>query len=160
MFFSILFIFTTILIKKGYASSIFARDTREIGTGDSLTERSVLLTENVEAGGLERHVVRSYNVSVRRQVQPIMELPEEVRDAGVRFRQRLQHHLGLRAAMLGQQDLAEPSLADDLQDVELFYQIHLRQEAVSRRRVAVHGDRYIVIDVHSSFVTFRHAYRR
>jgi len=68
-----------------------------------------------------------------------MELAEEVRDAGVGLGQRLQHHLGLRGAVLGQQDLAEPSLADDLQDVELVYEIHLRQKAVSRRRVAVHG---------------------
>jgi len=68
-----------------------------------------------------------------------MELPEKVRDAGVGLGQRLQHHLGLRGAVLGQQDLAEPSLADDLQDVELVYEVHLRQKAVSRRRVAVHG---------------------
>lgn len=67
-----------------------------------------------------------------------MKFPEEVRDAGVRLGQGLEHHLGLRAAMLGQQDLAEPSLADDLQDVELLDQIHLSQRIVSTRRAAAH----------------------
>lgn len=54
-----------------------------------------------------------------------MELAKEVRDAGVRLRQSFQHHLGLGASMLGQQDFAEPSLAHDLQDIELVDQIHL-----------------------------------
>lgn len=67
-----------------------------------------------------------------------MKFPKEVWDAGVRLRQGLQHHLGLRAAMLGQQDFAEPSLADDLQDVELVDQIHLSQRIVSTRRAAAH----------------------
>lgn len=73
-----------------------------------------------------------------------MKFPKEVRDAGVRLRQGLQHHLGLRAAMLGQQDLAEPSLADDLQDVELVDQIHLSQRIVNTRRAATHD--VVVID--------------
>lgn len=68
-----------------------------------------------------------------------MELPKKIRDAGVSLRQRLQHHLGLRAAVLGQQDLAEPSFADDLQDVELVDQVHLfHKRSVTFPRVAVH----------------------
>lgn len=73
-----------------------------------------------------------------------MELPKEIREAGVSLRQRLQHHLGLRAAVLGQQDLAEPSFADDLQDVELVDQVHLFQETVSFPRGAAHD--FEVID--------------
>jgi len=34
----------------------------------NLTERGVFLTENVEAGRLERHVIGGYNVSVCRQM--------------------------------------------------------------------------------------------
>jgi len=73
-----------------------------------------------------------------------MKFPKEVRDAGIRLRQGLQHHLGLCTAMLGQQDFAEPSLADDLQDVELVDQIHLSQKIVSSRRAAAHD--VVVID--------------
>lgn len=54
-----------------------------------------------------------------------MELAKEVRDAGVRLGQSLEHHLGLGASMLGQQDFAEPSFAHDLQDIELVDQVHL-----------------------------------
>lgn len=65
-----------------------------------------------------------------------MELAKEVRDAGVRLRQSFQHHLGLGASMLGQQDFAEPSLAHDLQDIELVDQIHLF-DRVKRKDSAV-----------------------
>lgn len=54
-----------------------------------------------------------------------MELAKEVRDAGVRLGQSLEHHFGLGASMLGQQDFAEPSFAHDLQDIELVDQVHL-----------------------------------
>ena len=67
----------------------------------NLTERSVLLAENVEASCLEGHVVGGDDVPVRGQVQPVVKLAEEVRDAGVRLWQRLEHHLGLGAPMLG-----------------------------------------------------------
>lgn len=65
-----------------------------------------------------------------------MELAKEVRDAGVRLRQSLQHHFGLGASVLGQQDFAEPSLAHDLQDIELVDQIHLF-DRVKRKDSAV-----------------------
>lgn len=65
-----------------------------------------------------------------------MELAKEVRDAGVRLRQSFQHHLGLGASMLGQQDFAEPSLAHDLQNIELVDQIHLF-DRVKRKDSAV-----------------------
>lgn len=91
----------------------------------TLTKGSILLTEDIETGSLESHVVGGDDVPVRGQVQSIVEFTKEVRDAGVRLWQRLQDHLRLGAAMFGQQDFAEPSFTNDLQDIELVDQIHL-----------------------------------
>lgn len=71
------------------------------GVKGTLTKRSVLLAENVEASGLEGHIVGGDDVPVRGQVQSIMELAKEVRDAGVCLWQRLQYHFGLGASVLG-----------------------------------------------------------
>lgn len=93
--------------------------------GGEVAQRRVLLGEHVEAGRLERHVERGHDVAVRAQVIAEMELAVEVFDGRVVLGQRLQHHLVVRAPVLDQQYLPEPSLADDLHDVERLDQVYL-----------------------------------
>lgn len=90
-----------------------------------VAQRRVLLREHVKTGRLEGHVERGHDVPVAAQVVAEMELPVKVPDGRVVLGQRLQHHLVVRAPVLDQQDLAEPTLADDLHDVERLDQIDL-----------------------------------
>lgn len=92
----------------------------------SLTEWRVFLAEDVKARRFKGYVIGRDDVPVRRQVQPVVELTKEIRQACVCFGQSFQHHFRLSAAMIGQQYLAEPTLADDLKNVELIAEVHLQ----------------------------------
>lgn len=64
---------------------------------------------------------------VRSEVQRVVELAVEVLERGVGLGQGLEDGLAPRGPVLREQDLAEPSFADDLQDVKLFRQVHLHR---------------------------------
>jgi hypothetical protein len=83
------------------------------------------LCKYIEAWGLEGDVDTRNYITVHAEVNAVVEFSVKVTGGVEHFGQRLEHDLGARDAVLGEQDLGEPPFAHHLQDVVILGQGHL-----------------------------------
>jgi len=83
------------------------------------------LRENIKAGRFEGDVDTRNYITVHAEVNAVVEFSVKVGGRVEHFGQRLEHDLGARDAVLGEQDFGEPPFAHHLKDVVVLGQGHL-----------------------------------